>query len=98
MTFVIDFKERRNDKTYFVFNFGSLPGIYTVLLDQHNGLKTITLKLKLQWEAVFLTQLRSLSDERVFWLHNLLDGSAVGVNLSRTQIPLFQANFPFGRW
>jgi hypothetical protein len=39
MTFVIDFKERRNDKTYFVFNFGSLPGIYIVLLDQHNGLK-----------------------------------------------------------
>jgi hypothetical protein len=32
-------KENRNDKTYFVFNFGSLPGIYTVLLDQHNGLK-----------------------------------------------------------
>jgi hypothetical protein len=36
--FVIDFKrENRNDKTY--FDFGSLPGIYIVLLDQHNGLK-----------------------------------------------------------
>jgi hypothetical protein len=38
-SFVIDFKrENRNDKTYFVFNFGS-SGIYIVLLDQHNGLK-----------------------------------------------------------
>jgi hypothetical protein len=38
MIFVIDFKEKnRNDPTF--FNFGSLPGIYTVLLDQHNGLK-----------------------------------------------------------
>jgi hypothetical protein len=32
-------RENRNDKTYFVFNFGSLLGIYIVLLDQHNGLK-----------------------------------------------------------
>jgi hypothetical protein len=37
MIFVIDFKENRNDKTYFVFWFPS--GIYIVLLDQHNGLK-----------------------------------------------------------
>jgi hypothetical protein len=31
-------KERGNDKTYFVL-ISVLPGIYIVLLDQHNGLK-----------------------------------------------------------
>jgi hypothetical protein len=53
MIFVIDFKENRNDKTYFVFWFPS-GNLYSAFRSAQ-WIKTITLKLKLQWEAVFLT-------------------------------------------
>jgi hypothetical protein len=71
MIFVIDFKrENRNDKTLFL----TVPfrNLYSAFRSAQ-WIKTITLKLKLQWEAVPNTELRSLSDERVlsFRLHNL---------------------------
>jgi hypothetical protein len=77
MIFVIDLKERIETikPTFFNFGFGNLYSAFR----SAQWIKTITLKLKLQWEAVFLTQIRSLSDERVlsFRLHNLDDGEVL---------------------
>jgi hypothetical protein len=55
-SFVIDFKrENRNDKTYFVLISVPSGNLYSAFRSAQ-WIKTITLKLKLQWEAVFLTQ------------------------------------------
>jgi hypothetical protein len=51
MIFFIDFKERIETIKPTFFNFGSLGNLYSAFRSAQ-WIKTITLKLKLQWEAV----------------------------------------------
>jgi hypothetical protein len=70
---VIDFKENRNDKTYFFLISVPSGNLYSAFRSAQ-WIKTIILKLKLQWEAVFLTQnyvLYQTSAFLSFRLHNL---------------------------
>jgi hypothetical protein len=56
-------KENRNDKTYFLISVPFLGILYSAFRSAQ-WIKTITLKLKLQWEAVFLTQNYSIRRAR----------------------------------